>query len=338
METDETKKWFRRDNEEGEERKGDRNFTTGNYWRLWARCCRPCWRSAWPSRLQHRAIDPINNRRNDERENSGEVKADNERRRGASALLRFSAVCGEGGQEEEILDDNLYPVSIGFARDICSIAIHGLGAGLFTPLALVYVGQISDPRSRSVLLRLIDVAVAFATSNRQPPPHAYLHWRIIVRVSLATLLERAPRGRWTDRGNGSTFEDGNRGWTGCSPIELLLFVVQIFFLYSSWIELGHASSWNRSRSIRRLADNEIREEDFDLQLWKHRAFSIRIVALRLTLVMLEGYLFGSSVSWILSGESFSGELRSFGIGLVLGLWYIVWHWNRWPGSRYREFI
>lgn len=111
-----------------------------------------------------------------------------------------------------------------------------------------------------------------------------------------------------------------------------------FFLYSSWIELGHAPSWNRSRSIRRFADNEIREEDFDLQLWKHRAFSIRIVALRLTLVMLEGYLFGSSVSWILSRESFSGELRSFGIGLVLGLWYIVWHWNRWPGSRYREFI
>lgn len=235
----------------------------------------------------------------------------------------LSAVGGEGGQEKEILDDNLYPVSIGFVRDICSIAIHGLGAGLFTPLAPVYVGQISDPRSRSVLLRLIDVAVAFATSNRQPPPHAYLHWRIIVRVSPATLLERTPCGRWIDRGNGSTFEDGNRGWTGCSPdipqpdCRALL---SKYFLYSSWIELGHAPSWNRSRSTtldraRAQIDQEtchlITKDDFDLQTRAPCPLYSYLFALRLTLVMLEGYLFGSSVSWILSGESFSGDLEKF---------------------------
>lgn len=67
-------------------------------------------------RLQHRAIDPINKRRNGEREQGGRG-TDNERRRGASALLRLqlpdaprlSVVGdprGDGGQEE-VLDDNL---------------------------------------------------------------------------------------------------------------------------------------------------------------------------------------------------------------------------------------
>lgn len=64
-------------------------------------------------RLQHRAIDPINKRRERERDRD----TDNERRRGASALLRLqlpdatrlSVVGdprGDGGQEE-VLDDNL---------------------------------------------------------------------------------------------------------------------------------------------------------------------------------------------------------------------------------------
>lgn len=41
-------------------------------------------------------------------------------------------------------------------------------------------------------------------------------------------------------------------------------------------------------------DNEVRDEDFDLQLWiERRVFSVRVVAhhpFRLTLVMVEGYL------------------------------------------------
>lgn len=147
----------------------------------------------------------------------------------------LSAVGGEGGQEKEILDDNLYPVSIGFARDICSIGIHGLGAGLFTPLAPVYVGQISDPRSRSVLLRLIDVAVAFATSNRQPPPHAYLH----SENHRSCLARHPPRENSLWPMNRSRQWIHLRGWesrmnrllAGYSPTGLSRFVVQIFFVF-----------------------------------------------------------------------------------------------------------
>lgn len=244
----------------------------------------------------------------------------------------LSAVGGEGGQEKEILDDNLYPVSIGFARDICSIGIHGLGAGLFTPLAPVYVGQISDPRSWSVLLRLIDVAVAFATSNRQPPPHAYLH----SENHRSCLARHPPRESSLWPMNRSRQWIHLRGWesrmnrllAGYSPTGLSRFVVQIFFVFFldwTWSRAVMESfkiddTWSCSGSDRSGGlplDNERKTLIFK---HGHRALSIRISSLFDSRSLC---LKDISLARLFRGSSAENRSRAS--------WEV-------SGSRYREFI
>lgn len=223
-------------------------------------------------------------------------------------------------------------MSIGFARVICSIGIHGLGAGLFTPLAPVYVGQISDPRSWSVLLRLIDVAVAFATSNRQPPPHAYLH----SENHRSCLARHPPRESSLWPMNRSRQWIHLRGWeswmnrllAGYSPTGSSRFVVQIFFVFFldwTWSRAVVESfkiddTWSCSGSDRSGGlplDNERKTLIFK---HGHRALSIRISSLFDSRSLC---LKDISLARLFRGSSAENRSRAS--------WEV-------SGSRYREFI
>lgn len=302
----------------------------------------------------------------------------------------------------------IYPVSligwasIGLASDISSIAIgraiHGLGAGLFTPLAPVYIGEISDPRSRSVFLALIDVAIVFGLLIVNHL-HAYLHWRIIVRVcsavtclvSLAILASRESpvwlmnRNRagdalsqwihlrgWESGMNEyydaskrvSNARSGNRYRALSSKRFLYPLLVSnaSFFVYRfsglnlvadhavpplvETFEMDNSHSATLIilglRSItslvachlitkyqwKTLIFNSGSGTVFSLfALWLTVHFDLRSLWLKDISLLVYFVSLGiglSPIPWILSGELFSGKLRSFGIGLVLALSYLCY--------------
>lgn len=307
----------------------------------------------------------------------------------------------------------IYPVSligwasIGLARDISSIAIgraiHGLAAGLFTPLAPVYIGEISDPRSRSVFLALIDVAIVFGLLIVNHLHAYYLHWRIIVRVcsavtclvSLATLASRESPWWLVNRGRA---EDALsqwiylRGWESgmdeyrdaskrvsnaqnrtrinhrlgylLSKRFLYPFLVSnaSFFVYrfsglnlvadqaipalvetfkmdnarsATLIVLGLRSIASvlgchliTKYEMKTLIFNSGSGVVFSLfVLWLTTHFDLRSLWLKDISLLVYFVSLGiglSPVPWILTGELFSGKLRSFGIGLVLALSYLCY--------------
>lgn len=256
----------------------------------------------------------------------------------------------------------IYPVSligwasIGLARDISSIAIgraiHGLAAGLFTPLHRRDSGsevqeRVPHPDRRGNSIR---------SSNRRPPPRLLLTLENDRSRLLGRHVPRLPRNPRVSGEPRLADEQGSSGsvapmdlpWrmgvgdgrvsrrveTKCagrdedeqarisSVVQTLLvpapriqrLVLRLSILR---IKLGRRSRrpsprgnvqhgrrslrhFDRARAeidherARLPPDNQIREEEFDLQLRiGHRVFSVRLVAhhpFRLTLVMVEGYL------------------------------------------------
>lgn len=304
----------------------------------------------------------------------------------------------------------IYPVSligwasIGLARDISSIAIgraiHGLAAGLFTPLAPLYIGEIADPRSRSVFLALIDAAIVFGLLIVDHLHAYYLHWRMIVRVcsavtclvSLATLASRESPVWLMNRDRAGALRqwiylegwesgmdeyrdasrrnarDGTRmnrlGYLLSSKRFLYPFLVSnvSFFVYrfsglnlvadhavprlvetfnmddarsATLILLGlrsitsvlacHLITKYERKSLIFNSGSGIAFSLFVLWLTTHfdlRSLWLKDISLLVYFVSLGIGL--SPVPWILTGELFSGKLRSFGIGLVLALSYLCY--------------